>query len=248
MKNKDTKPTVFNQYFYHPDLSQPTIKLSAEESEHCCRALRHREGDEVFLTDGHGREARAIVMVADPKACVLEIKEVKEEVGTRKLHLHIAIAPTKNADRIEWFVEKSVEIGVEAITFLICDHSERPRVNLDRLRRVAIAALKQCQTTWLPTMEVLTFNEFIEKQRPWVANRYIAWCDDKNTRQFAAEPFTAKEVVLLIGPEGDFSEREIASAREAGYTEVKLGNRRLRTETAGLYGCLVVATHELFWQ
>lgn len=235
---------MFMHYFFSPEISQPFITLNHEESEHCTRVMRHREGDEVFLTDGQGREARAVVMVADPKACVLEVKEVKEGVGTRKLRLHIAIAPTKNADRIEWFVEKSVEIGIEAITFLICDHSERPRVNLERLRRVAIAALKQCQTTWLPTMEVLTFNEFVEKQRPWVADRYIAWCDDQNTRQFAAEQFTAKEVVLLIGPEGDFSEREIALAREAGYIEVKLGNRRLRTETAGLYGCLVVATHE----
>ena len=235
---------IFNQYFYHPDLSNPLVTLSAEESEHCCRALRHREGDEVLLTDGQGREASAIVVTASPKACVLEIREVRDDVGTRPLELHVAIAPTKNADRIEWFVEKGVEIGVEAITFLICDHSERPRVNLERLRRVAVSALKQCQTTWLPTMEVLTFNEFVEKQRPWVADRYIAWCDDQNTRQFAAEQFTAKEVVLLIGPEGDFSEREIALAREAGYIEVKLGNRRLRTETAGLYGCLVVATHE----
>ena len=231
-------------YFFSPEITQPFITLNNEESEHCCRALRHREGDEVLLTDGQGRAASAIVVAADPKACMLEIKEVRGDVGTRKLHLHIAIAPTKNADRIEWFVEKSVEIGIEAITFLICDHSERPRVNMERLRRVAISALKQCQTTWLPAMEVLTFDEFVEKQRPWVADRYIAWCDDKNTRQFAAEQFTAKEVVLLIGPEGDFSEREIALAREAGYIEVKLGNRRLRTETAGLYGCLVVATHE----
>ena len=233
---------VFDQYFYHPDLLQPMVTLSAEESEHCCRALRHRAGDEVLLTDGQGREASAVVVTPNPKACQLEIGEVRENVGVRKRHLHIAIAPTKKADRIEWFVEKSVEIGIEAITFIICDHSERPRVNMERLRRVAIAALKQCQTTWLPAMEVLTFKEFIEKQRPWDADRYIAWCDDRNTRQFAAETFATDQVVLLIGPEGDFSEAEIATARAEKFIEVKLGNRRLRTETAGLYGCTVVAT------
>ena len=232
---------VFDQYFYHPDLLQPIVTLGEEESEHCCRALRHRAGDSVLLTDGQGREATAVVVNASPKACQLEIGEVREHVGLRDRHLHIAIAPTKNADRIEWFVEKSVEIGIEAITFIICDHSERPRVNLERLRRVAVAALKQCQTTWLPAMEVLTFKEFIEKQHPWAADRYIAWCDDQNTRQFAAEKFETDQVVLLIGPEGDFSEVEIATARTEKFIEVKLGNRRLRTETAGLYGCTVVA-------
>lgn len=232
---------VFDQYFYHPDLLQSIVTLSAEESEHCCRALRHRAGDSVLLTDGQGREATAVVVNASPKACQLEIGEVRENVGLHDRHLHIAIAPTKNADRIEWFVEKSVEIGIEAITFIICDHSERPRVNMERLRRVAVAALKQCQTTWLPAMEVLTFKEFMEKQRPWPADRYIAWCDDQNTRQFAAEKFETDQVVLLIGPEGDFSEAEIATARTEKFIEVKLGNRRLRTETAGLYGCTVVA-------
>ena len=239
------KTMIFNQYFYHPDLSNPLVTLSAEESEHCCRALRHREGDEVLLTDGQGREASAVVVTANPKACVLEIREVRENVGTRPLHLHVAIAPTKNADRIEWFVEKGVEIGVEAITFLICDHSERPRVNIERLHRVAISALKQCQTTWLPSMEVRSFQDFMEQQREWVADRYIAWCDDHNQRQFATERFSTDHVILLIGPEGDFSEKEIAAARDAGYKEVKLGNRRLRTETAGVYGCTVVATKTL---
>ena len=241
MKNKDTKGTVFDQYFYHPDLSQPFVTLSSEESEHCVRVMRHREGDRVLLTDGLGREAEAVVTNANSKACLLEIKKVCEEVGTRQLRLHIAIAPTKNADRMEWFVEKGVEIGVEAITFLICDHSERPRVNLERLHRVAVAALKQCQTTWLPPMDVLTFADFMELQRQWTADRYIAWCDDHNTRQFAAETFATDQVVLLIGPEGDFSEKEIALARDNDYIEVKLGDRRLRTETAGLYGCTVVA-------
>ena len=231
-------------YFYSPDIIQSFVTLSNEESEHCVRVMRHREGDVVRVTDGCGHLAEAVVAEAHPKKCLLQILQQLTDNLLTHNGLHLAVAPTKNADRMEWLLEKAVEIGICSLTFLQCDHSERPRVNLDRLRRVAIAALKQCQTTWLPTMEVLTFNEFIEKQRPWVANRYIAWCDDKNTRQFAAEPFTAKEVVLLIGPEGDFSEREIALAREAGYTEVKLGNRRLRTETAGLYGCLVVATHE----
>lgn len=232
---------IFNQYFYHPDFSQSVLTLSAEESEHCVRALRHRAGDQVLLTDGKGHVATAVIMAENPKACMVELVEVREANDKPFYRLHLAVAPTKNIDRIEWLVEKGVEIGFESICFIICDHSERTRVNMDRMQRIAISALKQCQTSWLPPMETLDFKEFINRQENTVADKYIAWCDDENTCQLANEEFQHQDVILLIGPEGDFSPLEIEMARAHHYREIKLGNRRLRTETAGLYGCLSVA-------
>ncbi len=232
---------IFDQYFYHPDLTQNVVTLSREESEHCVRALRHRAGDQVLLTDGKGHEATAVIMAENPKACMVELVEVREANDKPFYRLHLAVAPTKNIDRIEWLVEKCVEIGIESIHFIICDHSERERVNMDRMQRIAISALKQCQTSWLPPMEMLGFKEFVAQQENTVADKYMAWCDDENTCQLANEVFQHQDVILLIGPEGDFSPAEIELARTHHYREIKLGNRRLRTETAGLYGCLSVA-------
>ena len=242
---KKTHNMIFNQYFYHPDLTQPVVTLSQEESEHCVRALRHRAGDEVLLTDGLGNEAHAIILTDNPKACQVEVHNVRMVKDTSLHRLHLAIAPTKNIDRIEWLVEKCVELGIESIHFILCDNSERPRVNMDRMRRIAVSALKQCQTTWLPPMELVSYREFLESHAQMPADKYIAWCDDENTRQLARENFSHENVILLIGPEGDFSAAEIETARQHGYTEVKLGNRRLRTETAGLYGCLLMAVKDI---
>ncbi len=236
---------IFNQYFYCPDLTGPVATLSAEESEHCCRALRHRAGDEILLTDGKGTVGTAQIMVDNPKGCMIEITETHEAHDKGAHRLHLAIAPTKNIDRIEWLVEKCVEIGIESISFILCENSERPRVNLERMQRIAISALKQCQTSWLPPMELVPFKEFLEKHSTTEADKYMAWCDDDNTRQLADEVFQHEDVILLIGPEGDFSPAEISMARANGYGEVKLGNRRLRTETAGFYGCMTIAINNL---
>lgn len=227
-------------HFYHPELSENIFPLSPEESEHCIRALRHRVDDEIMITDGKGSLAKAKVVVDNPKSCLVELIDVKNDVNTRKRNFHLAVAPTKNIDRIEWLVEKSVELGVDAISFIICEHSDRPRVNMQRMERIAVSALKQSQTTILPTLEILPFNDFIEHHKNDDADFYIAWCDDQNERQFVKEKFQHQNIILLIGPEGDFSPAEIETARLNRYVEVKLGNRRLRTETAGLYGCLAV--------
>jgi len=233
---------IFNQYYYHPDLTASVVTLSKEESEHCVRALRHHNGDQILLTDGKGNAATAVIMDDSPKGCMVEISEVRETNDKNRIRLHLAIAPTKNIDRIEWLVEKCVEMGIETITFIHCDNSERPRVNMERMNRIAISALKQCQTTWLPPMEFVSFDEFLQNSSTMTAERFIAWCDDDNQRQLATEELKYEDVVLLIGPEGDFSPREIEAARQHGFVEVKLGNRRLRTETAGLYGCLLMAS------
>ena len=226
-------------YFYSPDISQPFVTLSNEESEHCVRVMRHREGDVVRVTDGHGHLAEAVVAEAHPKKCLLEIRQQIIDNLLTHNGLHLAIAPTKNADRMEWLLEKAIEIGICSLTFLQCDHSERTHLNLERLQRLAVAALKQSQTTWLPELRMMTFTEFIQQNKDTQADKFIAWCDENNQRQLVNAPRQFPEMILLIGPEGDFSPEEIVVAREAGYVEVKLGNRRLRTETAGLYGCLV---------
>ena len=232
-------------YFYSPDISQPFVTLSNEESEHCVRVMRHREGDTVRVTDGCGHLADAVIAEAHPKKCLLQILQQFTDNLLTHNGLHLAIAPTKNADRMEWLLEKAIEIGICSLTFLQCDHSERTHLNLERLQRLAIAALKQSQTTWLPPLKMTKFTDFIHQNADTQADKFIAWCDEYNQRQLVDIPRQFSEMILLIGPEGDFSEEEIALARESGYIEVKLGDRRLRTETAGLYGCLTASVNVL---
>ena len=226
-------------YFYAPDLSQPFVTLN------CVRVMRHREGDTVRITDGCGHVAEAIIAEAHPKKCLLEIKAHLTENILIHNGLHLAVAPTKNADRMEWLLEKAIEIGICSLTFLQCDHSERTHLNLERLQRLAIAALKQSQTTWLPPLKMTKYTDFIHQNADTQADKFIAWCDENNQRQLVEMPRKFPEMILLIGPEGDFSEEEIALARDSGYLEVKLGDRRLRTETAGLYGCLAASVNVL---
>lgn len=230
-----------DHFFYAADLSSAVVALDAEESMHCSRTLRHRVGDTIVLTDGKGSAAKAVITTAAPKACVAQIVDRFSGPASGMQRLHLAVAPTKNVDRMEWLVEKAIEIGVYAITFVSCDHSERTRLNMDRMHRIAVAALKQSQTLWLPPVAMTTFDEFLERYNLYEADKYIAWCDKDNTRQIAEEQFEHDKTILLIGPEGDFSPREVEKARRFGYAEVKLGNRRLRTETAGLYACLAMA-------
>lgn len=226
--------------FYHTEIAQPTVVLTPEESKHCVKVLRKKVGDIIFLTDGNGIMAEAEITVATPMQCVAQILR-REEVAARNIRLHIAVAPTKNMDRMEWFVEKSVEIGIEEISFIICEHSERSKVDLERIQRIAISALKQSQTALLPKIQVVNYEDFIQRTSKIERCKYIAWCDQKNSEEFVNEKLTDGEVLMLIGPEGDFSENEISLARSLGFKEIKLGNRRLRTETAALYSCCVVA-------
>ena len=226
--------------FYHPDLENNNIVLQPEESRHCIKALRHREGDRIFLTDGAGEMAEAEVMVADANNCAVQILK-RESVPERRVRLHLAVAPTKNSDRMEWLVEKAVEIGVEQISFIICEHSERVKIDLPRMERIAISALKQSQTALLPQLEVLSFHDLQSKYAESSVIKYIAWCDQDNTEQLVHENLQDGNVLLLIGPEGDFSTEEIAQCKTLGYKEIKLGSRRLRTETAALYGVCAIA-------
>lgn len=225
--------------FYCTEIQGNTICLTGDDARHCAKVLRKRPGDSILLTDGCGTLAQATLTHVSPTDCVAEVAE-RKLVPPRGISLHLAVAPTKNADRMEWLVEKAVELGVERISFIICDHSERRKIDLDRMRRIAIAALKQSQTAWLPELQVISFSDFVH-QADLPARRYVAWCDDQNTAQLVDETWHDEEVLLLIGPEGDFSTEEINLCKSLSYKEIKLGSRRLRTETAALYGCFTIA-------
>ena len=233
------------QFFYHPDLmSHPVFELLPDEARHCLKALRKRAGDEISITDGCGRLATAQILSTEPPArCVVQLLNVDHHHALRPHCFHLAIAPTKNADRIEWLVEKSIEIGVEQISFLRCEHSERTSLDLSRLQRLAVAAIKQSNTCLIPTMQLIDFSDFVSSPAVQsLAHRYIAWCADDLPRvEFTLQPLQGQDALLLIGPEGDFSPAEVQLAHQKGFTAVSLGPRRLRTETAGLYGVCVYA-------
>jgi len=232
-------------YYYHPDLFTDHIKLSIEEAKHF-KVLHHKRDDEVFLTDGKGTLAKATVMGIEKGSVSLFVIERKKEERARDFSLHIAIAPTKNRDRVEWFVEKAVEIGVEQITLIICDRSERPRIDINRLERIAISAMKQSQTAWLPKISCCSFVEFMHHISD-DSDKFIAWCGMKSlSKQLFQVPFHSQNITILIGPEGDFSPQEIEFAKTHHFQEVLLGNKRLRTETAGLYACTVITARMEF--
>ncbi|MCQ2286725.1 MAG: 16S rRNA (uracil(1498)-N(3))-methyltransferase [Bacteroidales bacterium] len=228
------------QLFYCENLDNDLITLSEEEARHCAKVLRKTEGDTIFITDGAGTLAEATIITNTKTECTAQIINRKCDFGKRLVSFHLAVAPTKNHDRMEWLVEKGVEIGVEKISFIICEHSERKSVDLKRLQRIAISALKQSNTAFLPKMEQIDFKDFIAKDNE--ALKFIAYCSSETKIQLASTNFPQdKEVIVLIGPEGDFSEEEIKMAHQAQYEEVKLGDRRLRTETAALYACFCSA-------
>ncbi|MDR1345732.1 MAG: 16S rRNA (uracil(1498)-N(3))-methyltransferase [Bacteroidales bacterium] len=229
------------QFFYHSNLNADNFILSSEESKHCAKALRKSAGSYIFVTDGRGTLIKGELLSVYVEACTVQVVERMENYGLRERTLHLGVAPTKNPNRMEWLVEKCVEIGIEQISFVRCAHSERPHLDLNRMERLAVSAMKQSNTTWLPKMEAIDFQQFIKNYGDSDADKLIAWCDDKNNQQLINYPLKSDKIILLVGPEGDFSKEEIAQCSQCQFTEIKLGNRRLRTETAALYGCVILA-------
>lgn len=229
------------QLFYSPDITPPLYTLSEEESGHCVRVLRLKEGDSLHITDGKGTLYRAEVEDAHPKRCTIRIVEEHHEWEKRPYSLTIAVAPTKNIDRIEWFVEKATECGIDRIVPILCDHSERKVIKGERLEKIAISAMKQSLKAYLPTIDPLTpIRELITE--PFDGVRLIAHCEEDMERIFMGELIDKGDnVMVLIGPEGDFSKEEIEAARKAGFREVTLGKERLRTETAALAAAMFTA-------
>ncbi|MBG8554032.1 16S rRNA (uracil(1498)-N(3))-methyltransferase [Hymenobacter guriensis] len=218
--------------FFAPDLALPTYTLPEDESKHAVRVLRLAPGDAVVLVNGRGGVFQAEVDMADAKRCRLRITR-EEQVPRRPYQVHVAVAPTKNLDRMEWLVEKATEIGVDTLTFLRCARSERRELKLERLEKIAISALKQSGQAWLPQLSELTdFGRFLPTVEP--ATTFIAHLDEGERTPLARVAAAGSGCRILIGPEGDFTPQEIDAAFARGIRPVTLGNSRLRTETAAL--------------
>ena len=223
---------------FHGEVSDNQVIINDEEQTHIVKVLRMRSGEEIFVTDGKGNLAKGN-LIFEGKKVSLDISEIKENLPNFSNQLHIAIAPTKNIDRIEFFVEKATEMGIAEITLLQTEKTERKNLNIDKLRKQSIAASKQSLRFHFPVINDLTkFSDFIkdvDSKTTFVAhcNENLERIDLKMLRQ--AQHDSVKNITFLIGPEGDFSEKEIALLAENGVKAVSLGSQRLRTETAGVF-------------
>lgn len=230
--------------FYQTDLSQNQIVLSEDESKHCVRVLRLKKGDEVDLADGKGTHAKAVIVDDHPKKCVLQITQSTQHTQAtssgRNYYLHMVVAPTKNFDRMEWFIEKATEAGIDEITFIETENSERAKVNLERCEKIAISAMKQSKQWYLPKINALQkFTDVIKQDI--LGDKFMAWCETDNTALINQQiKPTSNRITVLIGPEGDFTEAEVKLAQQHHFIPVSLGKTILRTETAALYACFTV--------
>jgi len=229
------------QLFFNPSLdnSFKQFFFTTEESRHIVKVLRKKEGDRLQITNGKGSLFTAKILVADQKKCKAQIVEEKRTVP-RRYTLHLAVAPTKMNDRFEWFLEKATEIGVTEITPLLCEHSERKVIKLERYEKIVQSAMKQSLQTFLPKLNpLILLEDFLEK--PNVGLKFIAHCQDVEKEELKRRVAADKDVIILIGPEGDFSNTEITKALEKRFTPISLGKNRLRTETAAIVACSTVA-------
>lgn len=224
------------RYFYVPDAINNN-ELPQEEATHALRVLRLKSGDEMFIMDGTGNFYHAEVSLATNKKCLYEIKETLPQHKTWKGHIHLAIAPTKNMDRIEWMTEKATEIGFDELSFLNCVFSERKVLRTERIEKIVVSAVKQSRKPWKPIVnEMITFKDFISTPRE--GRKFIAHCYQEIEKHDLFDIINNdkdnENITILVGPEGDFSIKEVKLAIENGYESISLGQSRLRTETAGL--------------
>ncbi len=225
--------------FYVPGLTGKIIQLNTEESRHCIKVLRLRKGDHVQLLNGIGSQFEAMIIDPNAKSCILEVLTKEEKPSKWDYFLTIAIAPTKNMDRFEWFAEKSTEIGIDQIIPLICKHSERRALKSDRIEKILISAMKQSGQVYLPVFkQSITFMDLVSQ--PFDGDKLIAHCGYGEKRELKDTITPGKNVLILIGPEGDFDSEEINFAVTMGFVPISLGKTRLRTETAGLVACHTV--------
>lgn len=229
------------QLFYNADIqaTDSFFTFDKEESKHIVKVLRKTEGDIIHITNGLGNLFVSEISIASDKKCEIKINEV-QSFEKPKYNLHLAVAPTKMNDRLEWFLEKATEIGIQEITPIICDHSERKVYKIDRAEKIIQSAMKQSNQFFLPKInEPVSFKEFVQKTE--AQHKFIAHCVETERKSLKNCVVPAQDYVILIGPEGDFSENEITLALSNKYQAVLLGNTRLRTETAALVACHTVA-------
>ena len=226
--------------FYAPDIKGDTYILNEEESKHASRVLRLSLGDEVILTDGKGNWMPSVIMDAHAKRCLIQVKEVIPNYQALPYELHMAVAPTKNISRYEWYLEKATEIGIHKITALRTEHSERKDIKLARLEKVITAAMKQSLKAYHPSLEaMIAFKDFMKA--PFEGKKFIAWCEAKPGERLEKYLSKGEKALILIGPEGGFSPSEIQQAMEEGFHAISISQSRLRTETAALVACHSVA-------
>lgn len=227
--------------FYTPDINptHPQYFLTEEESKHAIRVMRLEVGSAVQLIDGKGGLYTAEIIDAHPKRTILQIKNTTQGYNRRNHYLHIAIAPTKNMERLEWFLEKATEIGIDEISLIICQRSERKEAKTERLNKIITAAIKQSLKAYHPKLnEVMPLAELLGK--PFDGQKFMAHCEDSEKVTLASTLQKHSRYLILIGPEGDFSTNEIDMALQNGFNAITLGESRLRTETAALEACFEV--------
>ena len=226
--------------YFTNNISGNQAELPEEESRHCIKVLRLKKGDTIRFVDGTGGLFQAVIEVPDPRSCKLSITGRTENYLDRGYNLHIAIAPTKSTERFEWFLEKATEIGVDEITPLICEHSERKKIRIDRCRRILLSAMKQSGRATLPNLnEAVDFSTLINN--PYKGKKLIAHCRVELDQYAGLLKGGDHDWLVLIGPEGDFTDTEIKEAIHADFNEISLGEAVLRTETAGIVACQVIA-------
>lgn len=220
------------RYFYTPDIEK-SHELPEEEAAHALRVLRMQQGDEMVLMDGKGNYYSAIISAASNKRCQFQIKDKMPQPRQWVGHLHLAMGPTKNMDRTEWFAEKATEIGFDELTFLNCRWSERKVIKTERVDKILVSAMKQSHKSEKPILnEMIDFKKFISQN--FHGQKFIAHCHKEDLPELKTSIIPNQDVTVLIGPEGDFSEEEVALAESKGFQSISLGKSRLRTETAAL--------------
>ena len=222
--------------FYTPDISGNNYTLNETESKHCVRVLRLDKGDEITLVDGCGGYFTAEIADPNPKRCLVNVIKSELNFGLRNFQIHVAIAPTKNIERMEWFLEKATEIGISRVIPILCQHSERKEIKHERLEKVMVSAMKQSLKAYLPQLDDLTKLSDLINQ-PFEGLKFIAHCGEQHRELLKNRIVPNHNYLILIGPEGDFSPEEIELALKSGFQAVSLGDSRLRTETAGVVAC-----------
>jgi 16S rRNA (uracil1498-N3)-methyltransferase len=225
------------QLFYNSSISETekSFVFDKEESKHIIKVLRKKESDILFVTNGLGYLFKTEIALASDSKCTVNILSFEKQERS-KFHLHLAVAPTKMNERYEWFLEKATEIGIQEITPIICEHSERKVIKIDRFQKIIESAMKQSLHYFIPKLnEPITYKEFLKKE--YSGQKFIAHCEETDKKSFKKELKTKEDVLILIGPEGDFSVKEIQMALDNKYIPVSLGETRLRTETAAIVAC-----------
>lgn len=222
--------------FYLPTAQLGTISFPEEESKHIVKVLRMKEGDRFCVTDGNGSLYDAELVDAHPKRAAAELSNQRQGYDIRDFKVSIAIAPTKLNERTEWFLEKATEIGIDEVKLFASYHSERRTANVERFKKIIVAAMKQSVKSKMPVIEdIVAFDKLVRQN--YDGQKFIAWIDDDVTEQLCDLYRKGENALVLIGPEGDFSKEEVALAKENGFIPVSLGKARLRTETAAVVAC-----------